>query len=437
MTSVVEEIEMNEDNFMQILTKLISEAENLQNNPQQNLIPQETLAARHVLDALLPYSTEHGGPLEVQLVEFVSGRGNVIIKYPGNTNGVISFVGSHLDVVPANKDGWQRDPFRLTREDDLVYGRGTTDCLGHVALLTDFLITLAKQRPILKNSIVVVFIANEENGTFKGVGVDQLSKEHYLDDLRNGPVFWIDAADSQPCLGTAGNVQWKLTHHGKLFHSGMPHKTINPIEFAMDAFTFIQQRFYEHFPRDPREDTYNFTTSSTMKPTQIACTPGSLNQIPPTCTIEGDVRVSPFYDVADVKRAISNWVDEINENPSLVGEVRGPHSKYVVPAMNIKGKIELHWITEGDNGIACNINSSGYRALLEATKDVLGAVQPYSIGGSLPLVRELQDEGFDIQISGFGQSARYHADNECASIKDYKKAVKIIALIVSKLEVNS
>lgn len=43
-------------------------------------------------------------------------------------------------------------------------------------------------RPVLKQSIVGVFIANEENGTFKGIGVDQLSLEGYLDDLKRGPV---------------------------------------------------------------------------------------------------------------------------------------------------------------------------------------------------------------------------------------------------------
>ena len=47
-------------------------------------------------------------------------------------------------------------------------------------------------RPVLKQSVVGVFIANEENGTFKGVGVDQLSLEGYLDDLKKGPVYWID-----------------------------------------------------------------------------------------------------------------------------------------------------------------------------------------------------------------------------------------------------
>jgi acetylornithine deacetylase len=70
----------------------------------------------------------------------------VIIKYPGKTDKIVSFVGSHLDVVPANPSQWDRDPFTLFRDGDLLYGRGSTDCLGHVALITDFFATLAAAR---------------------------------------------------------------------------------------------------------------------------------------------------------------------------------------------------------------------------------------------------------------------------------------------------
>lgn len=52
--------------------------------------------------------------------------------------------------------------------------------------------------------------------------------------------------------------------------------------------------------------------------------------------------------------------------------------------------MELKWIEEDYVGIACDISSPGYRALHAATQETLGSVQPYSAGGSLPLVRDLQ-----------------------------------------------
>jgi acetylornithine deacetylase len=65
-----------------------------------------------------------------------------------------------------------------------------------------------------------------------------------MNSLKGGPLFWIDSADSQPCIGTAGNAQWALKCKGKLFHSGLPHKGINSIEMATDALNYIQEKFY-------------------------------------------------------------------------------------------------------------------------------------------------------------------------------------------------
>ena len=71
----------------------------------------------------------------------------------------MAFIGSHLDVVPANHETWERDPFKRTIEGDKLYGRGTTDCLGHVAMVTELFIQLAEKKPKLKRKIVAVFIA--------------------------------------------------------------------------------------------------------------------------------------------------------------------------------------------------------------------------------------------------------------------------------------
>lgn len=36
-----------------------------------------------MLDVLTPFSEEHGGPLRIEHITFVEGRGNLIITYPG------------------------------------------------------------------------------------------------------------------------------------------------------------------------------------------------------------------------------------------------------------------------------------------------------------------------------------------------------------------
>ena len=94
----------------------------------------------------------------------------------------------------------------------------------------------------------------------------------------------------------------------------------------------------------------------------------------------------------------------------------------------------MKWNGEGEDGVACKLDSIGYKAILEATVKVLGFVKPYSIGGSLPLIRDLQNQGFDVQIAGYGISSRYHADNESASLTSLKNATKIISTVISIME---
>jgi acetylornithine deacetylase len=182
----------SKDEFVSLLEKLIGQVENLQNCPPDH-IPKEELAADIVIDYLKPYSTELGGPLIVRKCTYVPSRSNLVLEYPGklNNQSVVSFVGSHLDVVPAVPHEWDFDPFRLTRDgDDVLRGRGVTDCLGHVAMIAVFFKQLAIKKPNLKRSVKAIFIASEENSSIPGVGIEEMQVRGELESFKNGPLFW-------------------------------------------------------------------------------------------------------------------------------------------------------------------------------------------------------------------------------------------------------
>eukprot|EP00472_Partenskyella_glossopodia_P014079 CAMPEP_0197529500 /NCGR_PEP_ID=MMETSP1318-20131121/28535_1 /TAXON_ID=552666 /ORGANISM="Partenskyella glossopodia, Strain RCC365" /LENGTH=447 /DNA_ID=CAMNT_0043084981 /DNA_START=58 /DNA_END=1401 /DNA_ORIENTATION=- len=430
------DVSFDEKSFIGLLDKLISESRHLQNHEAQGLIPQEIKSAGHVKAYLEPYIGE-GGPLKLEFLEYKEGRPNVKITYKGqDAKKTIGIVGCHLDVVPANPEKWEVDPFQLTIKGDRLYGRGTTDCLGHVALVTMLMAELGRLKPKLKRTVVALFIASEEGGG-PGVGVDMVVKHKQIEQLRNGPVYWVDSADSQPCIGTAGSIRWHLKVTGRLFHSGLPHKGINALELGMEASKELQERFYKTFPACEEEAKYKFMCPSTMKPTQMECSKGSLNQIPPKCVISGDIRLTPFYDVKDVYDKMEEWVKDMNDNIDKL-PTRGPMSKYVLEGEDIdvkRGVLELEWGAKledaGDmEGIACNIESEGFKALCVATEAVKGKASPYAITGSLPLVRKMQRAGFDLQIAGYGLSKTYHADNEYCLLSDMKDAFKILSSLL-------
>ena len=112
---------------------------------------------------------------------------------------------------------------------------------------------------------------------------------------------------------------------------------------------------------------------------------------------------------------------------------RGDYSKYTLPTGEV-GKVEITW---GDHllaGVACSLDSVGYKALVAAPAEVLGEAKPYAICGSLPLVREMKDEGFDLQIVGYGLSSVYHGDNEHCLLSDMVNALKILSRVVKSVD---
>lgn len=427
-------MELNVERYLALLTKLIGDAKHVQNSPPK-FIPEEDKIIAHLMEVLAPHSEENGGVLKIQHVTFVEKRGNLILEYrPPTAKGTIAFVGSHLDVVPADPANWRADPFKLLVEGDVLYGRGTTDCLGHVALFADMFVQLAEQKPQLNVAVIAVLIASEESNVIPGVGVDMLMEKGYLDGIKDGPVYWVDSADSQPCIGTAAALTWKLRAEGKLFHSGLPHKGINSIELADEALAIVQRRFYEEHPPRAEEGEYRFATPSTMKPTQIRCSEGGLNQIPPWTEVQGDIRLTPFYSPAACASAVEGYVTELNGNLGSI-PTRGSVSKYELPddpAIK-RGNLELTWSGEAIKGVACNLESPGFGALRDAVEQVKGSVAPYSICGSLPLIGDLQAAGFDVQVIGFGKSAVYHGDNEYCLLSDMQDATRILYKVVQTL----
>ncbi|POM78321.1 Metalloprotease family M20/M25/M40 [Phytophthora palmivora] len=110
MTSALQDLQLDQVLYMELLRKVIGVSEKVQNAPSLGLVPQENLVSDIVLAELSPYTKENGGFLTVERVEFVAGRGNVIITYQhpdfAHSDKTVAYVGSHMDVVPANPEGW-------------------------------------------------------------------------------------------------------------------------------------------------------------------------------------------------------------------------------------------------------------------------------------------------------------------------------------------
>lgn len=133
---------LDEPRFLSLLSDLVAFGPRLANSPSAGLIPEEKLAADRVLASLAPHLAAGRVKAELLAAPGHEKRPNLVLTLPGEGSGIVGFVGAHFDVVPADREGegWLRDPWQLEVEGGQLYGRGVTDCLGHVALLTDLVV---------------------------------------------------------------------------------------------------------------------------------------------------------------------------------------------------------------------------------------------------------------------------------------------------------
>jgi acetylornithine deacetylase len=416
---------LNDERFLRVLGSMMAVSERLQNFPLKDKPPpQEDLAGNIVCQELEPFVRK--GRLHLERVSYAEGRGNLILTYGGRTDRTVAFVGAHLDVVPADPAEWQRPPFELQIEGDRLYGRGVTDCLGHVAVLTDLFAQLAETQPALDHTVVAVIIANEEMSNVRGIGIGKLVKEGKLAHLKAGPLYWLDSANFGPTIGTGGMATWRLVVEGKVAHSGFPQQGINAAELAFEATRALQAWFYRNYPPHPKEREYGFLAPSSLKPTRVQVENDTLAKIPARAVVEGDIRLTPWYSPQEVREEALAFINNLDVT--------------LLPALGVSryrladavGTVRFETLGTPSGGIACDRSSVGYLALAEAVAAVRPESKPFALTGSLPYVRSLQNHGFDVQITGFGRMDTYHAPNECAELSHMRDGFRILCHILAR-----
>ena len=184
----------------------------------------EILAARYLEGVL----TDEG--LAPTVVEPFPGRGSIVVRVRGDgTGGDPLLLLSHLDVVPADPEGWTHDPFGGDLADGYIWGRGAVDMKSMVAMEVQVMRRLARAAraagrdpvtdsiPGLRRDVIFCSTADEEAGGWQGA--DWIVNEH---------PDWLRAAGA---LNEAGAIS--TTYGGVRFY---------PIQVAEKGFVVYKIR---------------------------------------------------------------------------------------------------------------------------------------------------------------------------------------------------
>jgi acetylornithine deacetylase/succinyl-diaminopimelate desuccinylase-like protein len=163
----------------------------------------ERVAAEYVAAKL----TEVG--LEVELIEPAPGRTNVFARVEGeDSSRPALLLHGHLDVVPADPDGWRFPPFGAEiAEDDgvpMVWGRGAIDMKDMDAMILSVVRDRVRSGRKPPRDLVLAFLADEEAGGRFG--------SHWLVEHRPDLFEGVDAA-----VGEVGGFSYTVRDDMRLY----------------------------------------------------------------------------------------------------------------------------------------------------------------------------------------------------------------------------
>lgn len=321
------------------------------------------------------YLAEHGTQVTV-LPGPEGDRSNLFATIgPADIPGYI--LSGHMDVVPAGEPQWSSAPFALRREDERLYGRGTTDMKGFLAAVLAAVPTLAGLP--LARPIHLAFSYDEEVGCR---GVPHLIAR--LPELCAKPLGVIvgEPTGMRAVRGHKGKAAARATIKGRSGHSSRPDLGLNAIHAMSDALSAAVTEA-ERLTHGPFNSAFEPPYSSLQA--GVVAGGQSVNIIPDTCTLDLEARAIPGVDPVSLLAPVKARAEALAADGFLVEWT--PMSAY--PAMSLPPDAAL-------------------AALLSAlTGEAPLAAVSYGTEAGL-----YQAAGFDSIICGPGDIGRAHKPDE-------------------------
>ncbi|MCL6450081.1 MAG: M20/M25/M40 family metallo-hydrolase [Acetobacteraceae bacterium] len=181
-----------------------------------------------------------------QVFEPAPGRGNMVARLPGEGNRRPLLLMAHLDVVPADPQGWTCPPFSGAVREGELWGRGALDCKHIVAGWLTILLRLKRLGARLRRDVILAATADEECGGRWGTGwladhrPDLMAAEVALNE-GGGAAYVVGGRRVFTCDTGEKGVCWlRLSAGGEGGHASVPPRD-NPVVRLASAVSCLGQ----------------------------------------------------------------------------------------------------------------------------------------------------------------------------------------------------
>jgi len=260
------------------------------------------------------------GPGEREIAEFVTrslksrtldpdiqhvghNQSNVAAIIPGKKHDRSLLLNAHLDTVGV--DGMD-EPFTLKLEGDRLYGRGTYDMKGSVAIMLLLADYFTQHPPPL--DLLLTFVSDEED---KSTGMEYLV-EKWLPPVSPAPVGGIFLEPTEEDIGVChkGFTWYELAVTGKAAHGSRPEQGIDailPLRSAMEELGKIQAELLSCNP-DPMLGRPSLHSS-------IVRGGSELSVIPSRSCFQWERRTLPDESPRDLTIELERVIQAVNRHP--------------------------------------------------------------------------------------------------------------------------
>jgi acetylornithine deacetylase/succinyl-diaminopimelate desuccinylase-like protein len=300
-----------------------------------------------------------GTGADMETYEPEPGRTTLVARLPGSDPSAPSLtLLGHTDVVPANGDDWQHDPFGGELIDGVVWGRGAIDMLNLTATMATGFRHLAMDGFRPAGDLTYIAVADEEGLSTYGArwlcqhAADDIGADYVITESGGFPMGGADGTPRLPVIVAEKGVYWcVLTVKGTPGHGSQPLRTDNALVKAAEVVRRIdefrpQAQLHEAWTRfiegigftpdlagpllDPdRIDAFcdelpllglarqaHACIHTTMAPT-IMRAGTKTNVIPDRVELEVDIRALPGWDTADVRAMLDEVVGDLSEDVEI------------------------------------------------------------------------------------------------------------------------
>jgi acetylornithine deacetylase len=217
---------------------------------------------------------------------------------PGDRPGLV--LSGHTDVVPVVGQEWTHDPFELVERDGKLYGRGTTDMKGFVAVCLAMVPEMLEAK--LNTPIHLAISYDEEIGC---VGVRPMLGEVARKPVKPLGCFVGEPTEMKVIIGHKGKHGVRATFKGLARHSSIAPDGVNAIEYAAELITEIRRRAVQLSARQSPDSLYDVPHTTLL--TSIVHGGAALNIVPDHCTVEFECRGIGITESRQVTDAIVAW----------------------------------------------------------------------------------------------------------------------------------